>query len=162
MPHFLSAEKLHTSQIHTSICESWLEEKKWGWNMTKSQCIWTSLSTQILRTTKPVYLLWSWDYWTLIFILDWKHTRWKNIGFFHVTYGGHASWRPASSGLRRACWDKEGGEEVVGMAWRCSPVVDGEGEFRPESATAAASAAWGRGVRARGRVRSVRRRSARR
>jgi hypothetical protein len=22
------------------------------------------------------------------------------------------------------------------MAWRCSPVVDGEGEFRPESATA--------------------------
>jgi hypothetical protein len=38
------------------------------------------------------------------------------------------------------------------MAWRCSPVVDGEGEFRPESATAAASAALGRGVQARGRV----------
>jgi hypothetical protein len=38
----------------------------------------------------------------------------------------------------------------------------GEGEFRPESATATGSTARGRGVRAQGRVHGARQRSARR
>jgi hypothetical protein len=108
------------------------ERKEAGWNMTKSQCIWTSLSTQ--KSWEPLNQCISFGHGITKLWCSFLTENTQDAKIKRKTEASSSMWpmadMPPGSRPPRACWDEEGGEGVEGMAWRCSPAVEGANSDR--------------------------------